>query len=269
MTNSNSSAVSQRPHRRHLRNYLLHKRFQLKYTAWLVGVTVVLSVSLGTLLLRTTNELVQQSRDSVRRGQQLVTTGRELATESRKVSAVVRMNIIRVPDYADNPELAAAFAKDSDAQEARITVQQQAAELGWVELKAQAESLERQKKQVLYAVFGLLTLLVLGVGGVGIVATHKVAGPLFKMKRQLAEIAAGRLPKLAPLRRGDDLWDFFDVMTEAIQAMRSREQRELEDVERVLGAVDVERDHAKEILRRTRDEKRARLASESMEPPAS
>ncbi len=251
-----------KPHRRQFRNYLLHKRFQLKYSAWLAGVALLLSVSLGALLTRTTGELVEQTKNTVRQGEQVVVTGRELASESRKVSAVVRMNIVHVPEYADNPELAAAFTKDADAQEARIRSQQLAVERQWSNLKAQAEVLTAQKQRALGYVFGVLALLVVSISVIGIIVTHRVAGPLFKMKRQLSTLAAGKYPFLAPLRKGDDLWDFFEVMTQAVKGLRSRDEKEVETLGAALSALGDSNPEVSTALRALKDEKLARLTDD-------
>src|SRR6188768_2493813 len=79
---------------RRLRNFLLDRHFQLKYSGYLVAVTLFLSVTLGILLWRAGRELIAQSQASVTLGEEVVERGRNLLTESEKVNSVVRMSIV-------------------------------------------------------------------------------------------------------------------------------------------------------------------------------
>jgi geranylgeranyl reductase len=54
----------------------------------------------------------------------------------------------------------------------------------------------------------------------GIVFTHKVAGPIFKMKRLLRQVGAGKLVLRERLRKGDELQHFFEVFEEMVAELR-------------------------------------------------
>lgn len=69
------------------------------------------------------------------------------------------------------------------------------------------------------AVAGLLALF-------GLVLTHRVAGPVYVMSLYIATIAAGRYPRMRPLRKKDELRGFFDRLTEAVDRIREREAEE-------------------------------------------
>ena len=56
-------------HQRRLKNYILDAHFQLKYTAYLVGIALLFSVCLGTLLWRTSAEVIAQSAQTVQQGE--------------------------------------------------------------------------------------------------------------------------------------------------------------------------------------------------------
>src|SRR4051812_27545540 len=97
-----SEATSNRPapgkHHRSAKNYLLDRHFQLKYAGFLVAIATVLSAGLGALLWRTSDRVIEQSRESVKQGQEAVRQGQEtvkrgeaLIVESRKVRQVVEM----------------------------------------------------------------------------------------------------------------------------------------------------------------------------------
>src|SRR5437868_5881758 len=95
-----TSSPPGRLHQRSAKNYLLDRNFQLKYTAFLVGVALAISIALGVVLWKTSSEVITQSqqaveqgRETVRQGQATVDRGREVIVQSRKVSQVVAMNI--------------------------------------------------------------------------------------------------------------------------------------------------------------------------------
>jgi hypothetical protein len=64
------------------------------------------------------------------------------------------------------------------------------------------------------------------LGGIGIVVSHRIAGPIFVMTRHLATLASGRYPHIRPLREGDQLTDFFDLFRKSVEALRARDLEE-------------------------------------------
>lgn len=221
-------------HQRRLRNYLLDSHFQLKYSGYLVGIAVVLSVLLGIILWRTSDAVIAQSRESVSVGEQVVERGREVVKESKKVNAVVQMNIVRDPAYADNPALLTAFQSDAKANDDRLNAQQSGLEDQARRLKEQSSKLEQQQRDIGTALVVVLALLVIGVGLAGIVVTHKVAGPIFKMKKQLRALREGDYQVPFPLRKGDELVDFFEEFRKMVQALRKRQEDEIALLDRAI-----------------------------------
>src|SRR4029079_19038191 len=80
----------------------------------------------------------------------------------------------------------------------------------------------------------VLALLVIGVGLAGIVVTHKVAGPIHKMKKQLRELAAGNVAVPYPLRKGDELVDFFEEFRRMVRKLRKRQEEEIQLLDRAI-----------------------------------
>ncbi len=227
--------MADRPrHKRKLKNYLLDSHFQLRYAGFMFGVALVLSAMLGFLLWRTSQTLISQSQQAVEKGQQVVELGQKVAEESRKVSKVVEMNIVKDPFYADQPELMEAFTADAKKTEAVIITQQQALEAQAQALTQQSADLAESQRTMLYTLFGMLTLLVFGVGIAGIIVTHKVAGPIFKMTRQINDLADGHWYVPAPLRKGDELVHFFDAFRNMVEKLRAQRQLELEMLDKAM-----------------------------------
>lgn len=205
-------------HRRSFRNYLLDRNFQLKYTSFLVGTALCLSLALGALLFRASSEVIEQGKKTVERGQLVI-------QESRRVSQVVAMNIAK--EYKDDPELAKTFGEEAEKDEQKLKDEQD-------RLVRDAAFLERQQRDLLAGLVAVLGLLVVGMGLVGIVFTHKVAGPIFKMKRLLREVGSGKLVVRERLRKGDELQHFFEVFEAMVAELRRRQEGEIAKVDRIL-----------------------------------
>jgi nitrogen fixation/metabolism regulation signal transduction histidine kinase len=208
-------------YKRSFRNYLLDSRFQLKYTSYLVLVALAISGVMGAVLYTTTRAMVEESSKVVEESQ-------KVSEESKKVSEVSRMNI---KDLAsDSPELLAEFNKEAAEHDKTIADQQQAI------ADNQAMLIDRQRV-VIWSLVGGLALMVALIGLLGIYFTHKVAGPIYKMKRLLKHVGQGNLRVDARLRKGDELQDFFDAFTQMVAGLREMEKQQLDDLEKAIDAL--------------------------------
>ena len=173
-------------HQRSAKNYLIDKRFQLKYTGFIVGMALVISIILGAFLVNTSSNVV---------------------AESRKVSQIALIDSIsNNAAYADNPELLKANKDAADEQDRMMMARQ---------------------RNMLASILGGLTLLVLFIGVLGIYFTHKVAGPIYKMKQLLRQVGAGKLNFRGGLRKGDELQDFFEAFAEMTASLKDRQAKEI------------------------------------------
>src|SRR5262245_19540470 len=62
-------------HHRSMKNYLLDRHFQLKYTGFLVGIALLLSAALGGLLWSANLKVIEQSQRAVEQGRATVKKG--------------------------------------------------------------------------------------------------------------------------------------------------------------------------------------------------
>jgi nitrogen fixation/metabolism regulation signal transduction histidine kinase len=204
MTTSAPTAASSPPrYKRSVKNYLIDSRFQLKYTGMILMIAIAISGILGVFLWQTSGEVVQESQ--------------KVVEQSKKVSDVVKMSIHDDPVYGQNPELADAFNAASVEQDNKI-IEQQAA-------------LVQKQHTMLYALVGGLAVMVFLIGVLGIYFTHKVAGPVYKMKLLLRQVADGKLRVSDRLRKGDELKDFFDAFAKMVDNLRERQQKEIAQLE--------------------------------------
>ena len=101
--------------------------------------------------------------------------------------------------------------------------------MGWVHMQRYDDMIEG-------------SLLLMGMAGVlalfGLLLTHRVAGPIHVMGLYIATLAAGRYPRMRPLRKKDELRGFFDRLSEAVDRIREREAEEVRLLSEVITALE-------------------------------
>jgi len=157
---------------RKVRNYLLDRRFQLKYTGMVLLVTLAVAGILG------------YAAYDFSKGQ----------TEAFTVQIAAQ------PDL--DPEIAADL-----------------------------EQLAKQEdRKVRNAILIGVALMTLALGLTGIVVTHRVVGPAYRMRRLFEHVGEGHLEVVTGIRKGDELQELFHSFGEMVESLR--EQR-AEDIERL------------------------------------
>lgn len=72
----------------------------------------------------------------------------------------------------------------------------------------------------------------------GIYLSHKIAGPLFRLRRVLREIREGKLSHMVHLRRGDVLKDFFREFNETVFVLNKLVHRNKELIKQVFAQLE-------------------------------
>jgi hypothetical protein len=130
---------------------------------------------------------------------------------------------------------------------------------------------ERSDRLLLGAFAAIAGLLAAALGLLGVVITHRIAGPVFVMGHYLRVLADGRFPRMRTLRRSDELKGFFRTFIDAVDLMKVREAKHtavLEDaVRRMREALPAAPDlgPAIDALARAAQERRAALAQDDLE----
>ena len=172
-----SSGPGAHPKRR-WRNYLLVPAFQLKYTAMVVGVAVIVASVLGVIAY------------NYSRGQTEMLAMNRMAAKGSDITEAFMLDLEQYSDDAD-------------------------------------------RKVAISIVCGVL-LLALALGATGIVVTHKLVGPAYRLKKLLREVRDGKLVVQGRLRRGDELQDIFEAFQEMIVSLRSAQEQEIALLEAAL-----------------------------------
>lgn len=158
--------------KRHLRNYLLDPRFQLKYTGMVVLVTVVVASVLGTFAYRSSKEQTE--------------------------SLAIQMAMM---------EIDGALQTDLEQMSAA------------------------RDREVLLSIVGGIVLMGLVLGFTGIIVTHRLVGPAYKLRKLIHEVAGGKLKIMGHLRKGDELQEVFEAFAEMITALRAAQAKEIAELD--------------------------------------
>jgi hypothetical protein len=218
------------PYKRSWKNLLINKKYQLRFTLMLVGVSTLLMVGLGWWVMRVANEATTVSIASVW-GTPCPAVP-EMVEEADDAGFVVPMQLDEPGDPAPAPAPRADVGSADAPDEPRATITMNDSQLTIINsvpkmppdfgtkivahytcelrLAAQIEDLENGRKRIFYVLIGTGLLLVVGLALYGIKMTHKVAGPLFKISLYFAKMRDGRFDKLWNLRKSDQLVDFYD-----------------------------------------------------------
>lgn len=193
---------------RRKQSYLIDPRFQLKWTSYLVVVVLLVMTSLGLVIARTAARASDTATLAVRQA--------EKAFEESRSNNILARRTVQLAG-GENAALQAVMDEslgEVDAQSAK--------NLADVRAKHADIARDRARLELLLAGAGLALLVLLVV--MGVVITHRVVGPVHKMKRLLRRVSTGRLVIEERLRKGDELEDLFDTflqMTYSLQAMQT------------------------------------------------
>jgi ABC-type multidrug transport system fused ATPase/permease subunit len=160
---------------RKIKNFLLDARFQLKFAAYFVALTLIITALLGAFLVRTTDSLFSQISASVEARKRAADTSHELGNCTLNNELTKNM---------DDPDFAAKLADKSKAIDAAFEAERAAAQ-------KQSEEVQQQQQWTLYALMGVLVAFIALIALTAIVITHRIVGPLFRIKRMAREVTAG------------------------------------------------------------------------------
>jgi nitrogen fixation/metabolism regulation signal transduction histidine kinase len=212
--------------KRSAKNYLLDKSFQLKYTGYIVGITAAVSLALGAMLFWQSEKTVAIGSEAVQVGQKANQAGKDAVTQSQALNSKLENDALM--SYGDNPALLSAIKDANKVESDKINKRAQDLSDYEKNLVAKSEALTKQRTLLLATLTSALLLMIVLLGLAGIVITHKVAGPIFKMKRLLREVGEGKLVVPGRLRKGDELVEFFDVFATMVEKLRVRQEKEIE-----------------------------------------
>lgn len=180
--------------KRHIKNYLLDKRFQLRWVLRIVIATIIIVAIMGYLLYQT----VADATDQI-----LAQKLGDLSLTRTALDAFLQQNA-------------------------------------------------RDKAQAFWMLGGGLAGLVLLLAAVTIVLTHRIAGPVYKMRKLFATIDGDHLRLSGRLRKSDELQDAFSDFEKMIKRIRDHRRA---DIETLVSLRDFSKEgvDSKEVAKRLND----------------
>ena len=161
---------------RRMKNYLIDRRFQLKYTGMVLLVTVSVAGGLGYVAY------------GFSQGQ----------TEALTAHIAAQPDLD--PDTATDLE---EFAQQED-------------------------------RKIRNAILAGVLLLTLALGFTGIIVTHRVVGPAYRMRRLFQHVGDGKIEITTGIRKGDELQELYHSFAEMVEALRDQRGEEIAQLEETL-----------------------------------
>lgn len=235
-------------HKRKLRNYLLDSQFQLKYTGIVIGVTAILSFVLGYYLYK---EIVV-SQNTILARDLSSDTFIIPPTEPAKLFEVTEQVTSKIHDEvseAARAKLAVVIKINNAPAGTTADLYQDSfgSELG-------------RKSWVLGAALGVF-LFVLSI--FWIYLTHRIAGPVFKLKLLFSKVKGDHIKVDGRLRKGDELQDAFQSFHSMIERLRDDRQGKAEKIDGLIKKFRKEGSFSEDDIKELEELKKQMLASVS------
>jgi HAMP domain-containing protein len=161
---------------RRMKNYLIDRRFQLKYTGMVLLVTVSVAGGLGYVAY------------GFSQGQTEALTAH----------------------IASQPDLDPNTATDLE------------------------EFAQQEDRKIRNAILAGVLLLTLALGFTGIIVTHRVVGPAYRMRRLFQHVGDGKIEIATGIRKGDELQELYHSFAEMVEALRDQRGEEIAQLEETL-----------------------------------
>lgn len=260
-----------RAYKRSWRNLLINKQVQLRFTLFMVGLSALLMALLGVWVKRVADNTTEVGLARVRgeicpplppeqgeQGEQ----GEASAPQGQKGSPVPDAAAPAVPADEPHPsvptevpEPSAAATETAEPERARGRVQLDESSMtmtpaGPQELRARVlahwecelrqkgliSDLTSRRRNIVWVLFASGLFLCVGLAIFGIKMTHRVAGPLHKITQYFGKMQQGRYGQVYPLRKGDELLEFYEHFKAAHDGVRRAEEADLTRIRAVLAA---------------------------------
>jgi len=218
--------------RRKKTSYLLDPRFQLKWTGYLVVVVVLVMAGLGYVIARTAGRASDTASLAVMQA--------EKAYEESKSNNILTRRTMQLAG-GDNPALQMVMDESLNEVDA-----QSEKNLADVRTRQANIAEDRRSLQLLLAGAGVALVALLAL--MGIIITHRIVGPVHKMKRLLRRVSTGRLVIEERLRKGDELEDLFDTFLQMTYSLRAMQVARLATLEGTLKKAEASPSTPAEVL---------------------
>jgi len=116
---------------------------------------------------------------------------------------------------------------------------------------------------------GLFVLVqALSVTFVGVMMTHRIAGPVFRLRRNLSDLASGHLKEVGQLRKRDELQALIEPMNDLVNALREEAERDRDVLDAAVKQLEATgADGLKEVTAKLADHRDRKIRHLDSAPP--
>ena len=238
-------------YKRSWKNLLLNKRYQLRFTLFMVGLSAVLMCLLGWWVMAVAGRATTVAINNV--------LGEEVCKDPTAAAAPDDTAPAEAEPAAPEP----APAAEPPSGRPKVTIEESemqildsppaahkeapAEDMGALRAKfdecrnhqsAQIAKLESRKRLIFWVLIGVGSMLVIGLLFYGIKMTHRVAGPLHKVTLYMAKLKDGKYDTVYNLRKGDHLVDFYAHFKLAHAGMKKWQEEDVARLKAVIAAAE-------------------------------
>jgi len=242
-----SAKKQDKGYKRSWKNLLLNKRYQLRFTLFMVGLSAVLMALLGWWVMAVAGRATTVAINNV--------LGEEVCKDPSAAAASDEAAPVEPdPEPAPAAEPPTGRPKvtieesemqilDSPSKKAVAPADDPAAlRARYDECKdhqaAQISKLESRKRLIFWVLIGVGSMLVIGLLFYGIKMTHRVAGPLHKVQLYMAKLKDGKYDTVYNLRKGDHLVDFYAHFKLAHAGMKKWQEEDVVRLKAIIAAAE-------------------------------
>jgi len=207
--------------KRSIRNFLLDPRFQLKYASVIALTGGLIFAVMAWLFF-----------DKVRENSQLAAIDAAVGAAParpapRPAAAPVKIDRQPIRLQAEPIQPAGGAAAAPGVVESPLEGDE-------AFRKELADQLEREDEPIVWWLGGFLVLLVSLLFLIGILATHRIVGPIYVVDLCVRKIMSGEPVRKRALRRGDEFRDLFQRVNDMGVALAEERRADAQRVERAL-----------------------------------
>ncbi len=213
------STPSAKPRRR-MRNFLLEPRFQLRYASLLAGVALVVFGALGGVIIQSGRVAAEVSNSAVDLAGVAADHAERALQESQASAGLLRLQ--RLSDSGGDPAVGRAMDSELDAVEAQGRTFLRAVQQQREKARMKRVEIEKVRRRTVWIVLAASLVMGLSLFAVGIVLSHRIVGPSYRLKKLFWKVSRGDLAFTETLRGNDELVDLFESFTSMVAALRAQ-----------------------------------------------
>ncbi len=202
------------------KQYIVDKKFQLKHTFTVVGIIfVVVALIISIIGINATSNNFKLTE---------ISKTNDAIVKNLDNIMTIQDNILQtVMTWAQNPkekpekkaigEVANRHFKNLQTIKANIS-----------NIQANIETNNRIVKYNNYLLLIIVIIVLLQsviLYFVMIRKTHKISGPIFVMSQYIKQIIEGKYPTVRPLRKNDELQEFYELFSQMVDELKKRENK--------------------------------------------